>query len=47
MPFTIPIARSDASVSNCSSSPFQNATRTGSLIHACLSVSNALLCFLV
>jgi hypothetical protein len=35
------------SVSNRSSSLFLNATRTGGLIHACLSVLNALLYFLV
>jgi hypothetical protein len=31
-------------VSNCSSSPLRNVTRTSGLIHACLSVLNALLC---
>jgi hypothetical protein len=34
-------------VLNCSGSLFWNVIRTGGLIHACLSVLNALLCFLV
>jgi hypothetical protein len=43
----MPIARSNTSVSNRSSSLLLNATRTGGLIHAFLSVLNTSSYFLV
>jgi hypothetical protein len=43
----IPIARSEVSVLNRRGSLLQNVTRISSLIHACLSVSNALSCLSV
>jgi hypothetical protein len=43
----MPIARSNASVLNRSSSLLLNTTRTGGSMHAFLSVSNASSCFSV
>jgi hypothetical protein len=41
------MAKLEALVSNRRGSPLRNVIRTGGLIHACLSVLNALSCFLV
>jgi hypothetical protein len=43
----ISIARLEALVLNCRGSPLRNVTRISGLIHACLSVSNALSYLLV